>query len=168
MKKTVIRFGLLSFVVTSILFLIMLVVGQGLSFNTQAVLGYATIVISLSFVFFGIKHYRDKENNGTISFGKALALGMLITLFVGLGFAVIDFIYTAYINPDFLEQYTTYSLTELEKTFSGEELIAAKEKLKSDMESMGSSSFMAFIMFVTVTLIGFIISLVSSLFLQHK
>ncbi len=168
MKKIVVRFGLQSFLFAAVLFLIMLLVGKDMSFKVQEVLGYLSIVASLSFVFFGIKHYRDKENSGLISFGKALGLGMLITVFVALGFAVIDFIYTAYINPDFLQQYTDYSITELEKTLFGEELATAKQKLISDMESMGSPSFMAAMMFVTVVLVGFIISLLSSLILQKK
>jgi hypothetical protein len=99
MKKSILRYGLFSFLSALILFLCALVFGQGLSFETQTVLGYVTIVASLTFVFFGIKHFRDQENSGVISFKKALGIGMLITLFAALGFAIIDYLYTAYINP---------------------------------------------------------------------
>lgn len=167
MKKFIIRYGLLSLLFAAAIFLIMLVVGKGFSFKTQEVLGYVSIISSLSFVFFGIKQYRDKENGGVISFGKALGVGMLITLFVALGFAIIDYIYTAFINPDFAQQYLDYSLSELEKTLSGEELIKAKEKARQQMESFGSGVGALF-MFGIVTVIGFIISLISSLFLQKK
>lgn len=167
MKKFIIRYGLLSLVFSAAIFLLMLVVGKGLSFKTQEVLGYVSIITSLSFVFFGIKQYRDKENGGVISFGKALGLGMLITLFVALGFAIIDYIYTAYINPEFAQQYLEYSISELEKNLSGEELIAAKEDITKQMESFGSE-FGALFMFGIVAVIGFIISLLSSLFLQKK
>jgi len=167
MKKFILRYGLLSLIFSAAIFLIMLVIGKGLSFKTQEVLGYVSIITSLSFVFFGIKQFRDKENGGVISFGKALGMGMLITLFVALGFAIIDYIYTAYINPEFAQQYLEYSLSELDKTMSGDELIAAKESMKKQMESFGSA-FGALFMFVLVTVIGFIISLISSLFLQRK
>lgn len=168
MKKTVIRYGLYSFLIAIILFLSALVFGQGLSFETQTVLGYLSIAASLSFVFFGIRYYRDTQNNGVISFGKALGIGMLITLFSAIGFAIIDYLYTAYINPDFINQYTANSIANLEKTLSGEELIKAKQELNDSMEAMGSSSALAFFMFSIVAVIGFIISLLSSLFLNKK
>ncbi|MDT7831389.1 DUF4199 domain-containing protein [Flavobacteriaceae bacterium S356] len=168
MKKTIIRYGFYGFLTAVVLFLSALVFGQGLSFETQTVLGYVSIVASLSFVYFGIKHFRDRQNNGVISFGKALGVGMLITLFAALGFAIIDYLYTAYINPDFIDQYAANSMSNLEKTLSGDDLVKAKEDFTSQMESMGSSSALAFFMFVIVTVIGFIISLLSSLFLNKK
>lgn len=167
MKKTVIKFGIYSFITGIILFLSALVLAQDLSYGAQEVLGYTSMVVSVCFVYFGIKNYRDKENNGTISFGKALKIGMLITLFAALGFGIIDFIYTTFINPDFVEQFITKSMETLESNYSGEELIAKKNELKNSMEGM-TSSFMAILMFITVLLIGFVLSLISSLVLHKK
>jgi hypothetical protein len=93
---------------------------------------------------------------------------MLITLFAALGFAIIDYLYTAYINPGFIDEFTANSIANLEKTLSGEELIKAKEDLINQMKSMGTSSALALFMFAIVTVVGFIISLLSSLFLQRK
>lgn len=56
------------------------------------------MIASLSFIFFGIKHYRDKVNNGAVSFGKALVIGLLISALTGLGIAMVDYIYTTVIN----------------------------------------------------------------------
>jgi hypothetical protein len=167
MKKFILRYGFISLLIGAAIFLLMLVVGKSLSFKTQEVLGYVSIISSLSLVFFGIKQYRDKENGGSISFGKALGLGMLITVFVAIGFAIIDYIYTAYINPDFAQQYLEYSISELEKSLSGEDLVQAKEKLTNEMESF-TSLMGAIFMFGIVTVIGFIISLISSLVLNKK
>ena len=167
MKKFIIRYGLISLLIGAAIFLLMLVVGKSFSFQTQEVLGYVSIISSLSLVFIGIKQYRDKENGGVISFGKALGLGMLITLFVALGFAIIDYIYTAYINPDFAQQYLEYSVSELEKTLSGDDLIKEKERITEEMASF-TSAFGAIFMFGIVTVIGFIISLISSLVLNKK
>ena len=167
MKKTVIKFGLYSFITGVVLFLSALVLAKDLSYGMQEVLGYSSMVISVAFVFFGIKSYRDNDNNGKISFGNALGVGMLITLFAALGFGIIDFIYTSYINPEFVEQFMTKSMEALEGQYSGEELVAKKDELKNSMEGM-TSSFMAILMFVTVLLIGFVISLISSLVLHKK
>jgi hypothetical protein len=166
MKKTVIKFGLFGFITAIILFFLALTLGQDLSFETQEILGYSSMVVSLVFVFFGIKTYRDKENNGRIGFGKALAIGMLITLFAAIGFAVIDYIYTSYINPEFVDQFIGHQLKVAETSLSGEELVAKKEEIESYKDM--SSAAMALLMFATVILIGFVISLISSLVLNKK
>ena len=151
MKTTVIKYGIYGFVTASILFLSALILGKDLSMSTQEVLGYLSIIVSLSFVFFGIKSYRDKENNGELSFGKAFTVGILISLLAGVGFGIVDYIYTAFINPDFMDQYI-----EMMRSQGHEGEIPSY-----------SSSFMGFLMFATVVLIGIIISIISGLILKR-
>jgi len=166
MKKTVLKFGRFAFFTATILFLLALVLGKNLSYGAQEVIGYSSMVISLVFVFFGIKNYRDQENGGLISFGQALKIGMLITLFAALGFAIIDFIYTSFINPEFMEEFIQHSLEAASEKYAGDELIAKKAEIESYRDM--SNFAMAMLMFVTVILIGFIISLISSLILNKK
>lgn len=152
MKQTVLKFGLYSLVFALILFLIGLSFGKELDFSAQEVIGYLTIVASLSFVFVGIKHYRDNVNNGLIGFRKAVLLGLLISLFTALGIAIADFIYTTYINPDFFEEYSA---------------VMRAEGYKGEIPDYGNG-FMAFIMFLTVMIVGLIVSIISALFLKTK
>ncbi|MEY8849674.1 DUF4199 domain-containing protein [Psychroserpens sp. XS_ASV72] len=168
MKQTVLRFGLYGLVLATILFLLALAFGKGLSYNTQEIMGYATMVASLSFVFFGIKHFRDRVNNGSVSFGKALLIGVLISAMVGVGIGIADYIYTTVINPDFSEEFLKTSISNLEKTYSGAELEAKKQEMTDYMQNYGGSGFLAFVMFATVVVIGFILSLISALILQRK
>ena len=56
----------------------------------------------------------------------------------------------------------------MKENLSEEEFLTQKAELEQQMKEYGSPSFMAFIMFVSVIIIGFIISLLSSLFLQRK
>ena len=105
MKTTVIKFGIRGLVLAIVIFLGALYFGQDLSFSTQEVLGYTSMIVSLVFVFFGIKHFRDQENEGSVSFGKALLIGLLISLITAVGFGIADYIYTTAINPDFYEEY---------------------------------------------------------------
>lgn len=151
MKTTVIKYGLYGLITASAIFLGVLVLGKDLSMGTQEVLGYLSMIVSLSFVFFGIKSFRDKVNNGELSFGKAFTVGLLISLFAGIGFGIVDYIYTAFINPDFMEQYIE---TMRSQGYEGE------------IPSY-SSGFMGFLMFATVVLIGIIISIISGLLLKR-
>ncbi|MBR9913569.1 MAG: DUF4199 domain-containing protein [Algicola sp.] len=168
MKNTVIKFGLYGCTLAIVLFLLALVFGNGLSYSTQEIVGYATMIASLSFVFFGIKHFRDHVNNGTVSFGKALLIGVLISGMVAIGIGIADYIYTTLINPDFAKEFLDTSIKQLETTYSGTELQTKKAELVEQMSAYGGSGFLAFIMFVTVLIIGFILSLISTLILQRK
>ncbi|MBX2828187.1 MAG: DUF4199 domain-containing protein [Flavobacteriaceae bacterium] len=168
MKKTILKYGGYSLLMASGLFLIALLIGKSLDYSVQEVIGYVSMALSLIFVFFGIRHYRDNENEGKISFGKALLIGLLISLFAGLGFAIIDYIYTTAINPDFAVEYETKMLADMKATLSPAEYEEQSKALKEQMAQYSGSGFMAFIMFATVVMMGFVISLISGLILQRK
>lgn len=168
MKNTVIKFGLYALISGFLLFGLPFFLGMGVDYDYGELIGYTSMILSLLFVYFGIKHYRDKVNEGKISLGKAIAIGMLIALFSAIGVAVFDYIYTSYINPDFASEYLEYSIKKMEETLSAEEVKLKTAELTQQMEDYGSPSFMAFMMFVSVMILGFIISLISGLILQRK
>ena len=152
MKSTIIKYGIYSCITAAVLFIFGLVYGQEADYSTREVLGYASIVVSLLFVFFGIKHFRDKENDGVVSFGQALGIGLFISALAGIGVALVDAIYTTFINPDFFDEYAQMM----------------KDLGRGDEVMEIGSGMMAVIMFVTVFIIGFIISLISAIILQRK
>ena len=168
MKNTIQRYGLYGATTICILFLLSLWLGKGLSYGAQEVIGYATMVISLGFVFFGIKHFRDKENGGHISFKKALVIGVLISLITALAFGLLDFIYVKYINPGFPEEYYTNNLQLLQDSLPAAEFEVKKAKLESQKELFMNPVTSFVLMSITVLMIGFIISLLSALALQRK
>ncbi|MEZ4797989.1 MAG: DUF4199 domain-containing protein [Flavobacteriaceae bacterium] len=168
MKTTVLKYGSYGLLTGVALFLISILVTKNLEYSSQEILGYVTMVATLSFIFFGIKHYRDKVNNGVVSFGKALTIGLLISALVGVGVAIADYFYTTVINPDFAQDYLDKTIEIYETQYSGAELEAKKTEITQQMKDYGSSGFMAALMFVTVVVIGFIISLISGLILQRK
>ena len=152
MKNTVLRYGTYGFVLALIIFLCALYFGQGLDFSTQEAIGYIAMIVSLSFIFVGIKHYRDQVNEGSISFRRAMLIGLLISALTGLGIALADFLYLSFINPDFMEEYTS---------------VMRSEGYKGEIPDYGNG-FLAMIMFLTVMIIGLIISLISALILSRK
>jgi hypothetical protein len=168
MKNTVIKYGLYALISGFVLFGLPFFLGMGVDFDYGELIGYTSMVLSLLFVYFGIKHYRDKVNNGKVSLGKSIGIGMLIALFSAIGVAVFDYIYTTIINPEFASEYLEYSIKKMQETLSAEELKVKTAELKQQMEDYGSPSFMAFMMFASVMILGFIISLISGLILQRK
>lgn len=153
MKNTVLKFGSYGFVTGLIIFLIHLIIGvDNFDSNTNEIVGYISIFISLAFIYFGIKHFRDNVNNGVVSFGKAISIGLMISMCVGLGIAIADFIYTKFIDPEFFYKY--------------EALLTSQGKADEIIELTSTTA--ALFMLALVIIIGFIISLLSGLILQRK
>ncbi len=168
MKKTIIKFGTYGAVAICALFLISWFILDDLPLSTQEFLGYLSMILSLGFVFFGIKHFRDKENQGSVSFKNALVIGIFISLITAVVFGILDVVYTEVLNPDFMENYYAQTLESMEKTLSAEEFAIQKAELDSQKELFGNPFMTFFIMGLTVFVIGFIISLLSAMVLQRK
>ena len=168
MKKTVLRFGLYGSITICVLFLISWFVLDGLPYSTQEVLGYVSMILALGFVFFGIKQYRDKENDGKLSFKKALLIGVLISLITALVFGILDVFYTEVLNPDFMTEYYNQSVETMKASLPADEFEAKLAEMESQKELFSNPLFSFALMAMTVFVIGFIISLLSALVLQRK
>ena len=168
MKKTILRYGIYSAITICLLALAGWTFGKTLSYDNQEIIGYSGMIISLIFVFFGIQYYRDKENEGILSFSKAITIGLLISLMAALAFGILDLIYIKFINPDFMNEYYTYYVEEMKNTLSESEFKIELTKLEEQKELFSNPLINFVVMFLTVFIIGFIISLLSALILQRK
>ena len=144
--------------------------GASLFLGQSEILGYTVIFVALSFVFFGIKHFRDTENGGQINFKKAFVLGIFIALFTALGIAVVDGLYVTVIDPDFYQNYGEKMLVAAKESGDTDAISAAqaqKEKFNA-MSITQLGIFSGGFMFALVSIIGLIITIISSLILQKK
>ena len=81
MKRNVLIYGGIGGLITAAWVLIAMVVfSHGLDMTLGMALGYTSMFIANIFLVIGVKNYRDKYNGGVITFGKALKVGLLITL----------------------------------------------------------------------------------------
>ncbi|MBQ4818926.1 DUF4199 domain-containing protein [Aquimarina sp. MMG016] len=168
MKNTILRYGVYSAITIVLLALGGWFLGKNLDYSIQEVIGYTSMVVSLLFVFFGIKHFRDKENNGVVSFGKALLIGVLISLIAALAFGILDVVYIKYINPDFTTEYYAHYVEEMKNSLPAAEFETKLAELEAQKELFSNPIMSFLLMSFTVLIIGFIISLISALILQRK
>lgn len=63
-------------------------------------------------IFVAIKNYRDKYNNGTISFGKAFKIGLYVSLIASTMYVVVWMIDYYLFIPDFMDRYAEHMLQE--------------------------------------------------------
>lgn len=168
MKQTIKKFGIYSSLALIVLFSISFLFEDAMSYSTSEIYGYASIVLALSFVYFGIKHYRDHVNDGRISFIKALKIGILISLLAALTFGLINVVYTEFVNPDFTNEYYAHYVEQYRDTMPAAEFEAKLEQLETEKEFFANPLIGFSIMALTALIIGFIISLISGLILQRK
>ncbi len=150
MKKTIIKYGIRSLIVGLILFGLSLLLSLQWEIGNSEILGYAGIILALSMVYFGIKAYRDNVNNGTVSFGNALLVGLGISALGSLGIALADMLYTGVIDPDWMENYAQ------EMSAQGEEV-----------PTMSTAMLGVFMFFIAMS-VGAIITLISALILKKQ
>jgi hypothetical protein len=134
----------------------------GLTFNKG--LGIIQYIVLFAGIFLGTKAYRDKTLGGFISYGKALGLGVLISVFVGIISVFFNFIMMRFIDPGLIDKY----MAIMEDTFRNSRFIpadqvdAALERSRNSMTAIWSLPIgvLAFSFF------GFIISLITSAFVK--
>lgn len=113
MKKVVLTFGFLSGAVSVLMMFGTLAYVDKVGFDQGLVFGYTAIVISFLFVFFGIKSYRDNVNGGVISFGRALGVGLLITLISCACYVAAWQVIHRNFMPDFMDKYSAHVISNL-------------------------------------------------------
>jgi hypothetical protein len=79
-KKVVLSFGLISGLMISVLMGGSLLLADKIGSGHSMALGYTIMVASFLLIYFGVRSYRDQMLDGSISFGRALACGLLIAL----------------------------------------------------------------------------------------
>src|SRR5688572_22539749 len=113
MKKNVLVFGLISGVIITGMMLYMVAqIYNNAKVKSNDILGYAAMIVAFSFIFVGIKNFRERYNNGIISFGKAFKIGLFITLVASTIYVVVWLIDYYLFVPDFMDKYTVCVLRD--------------------------------------------------------
>src|SRR4051794_9987351 len=73
--------------------------------------GYSVMLVAMSFIFVGVKRYRDVERGGVIRFWPAFALGLSIALISGIAYALIWELYLALTHYRFMDDYIAATLS---------------------------------------------------------
>ena len=141
-----------------------------LSLNARMFLGYATMILAFSLIFVAIKNYRDTHNHGQITFGKALRIGLLVTLIASTVYVVIWMIDFSYFVPDFGKKYTAQALAEMKANGA---TAAAMQKEMDDMtvtmeKYKTSPLFRILLTYSEIVPVGVVVSLIAALILKRN
>ncbi len=173
MKKNTIIYGLIAGIVVSILMLFSV---NSIShregnfdYNRSLLIGYASMLIAFSLVFVGIRNYRDKYNEGVISFGKAFKIGAMIVLIASTIYVVAWLIDYFFFIPDFVEKYSAHMLEKLKASGASQIVIDKQTKEMVNFGRMYKNPFYnAMMTYVEILPVGLVVTLVSSFILKRK
>jgi hypothetical protein len=170
MKRIVIIFGLISGVISSaLMFLTLPLMHTGaVNFSNGYILGYTSIVLSFLLVVFGIRTYRE-NNGGTISFGRAFSVGILITLISCVFYVASWEVIYFKIMPDFADKYAAHAIGEMREKGATDSAIAAKKVEMEKMKTMLNNPLLnAAMTFIEPFPVGLLITLISAAVLRRR
>ena len=173
MQKNIIIYGLIAGIVVSIsmLFTVNSISHRegNFDFDRSLFIGYASMLIAFSLVFVGIRNYRDKYNEGIISFGKAFKIGIMIVLIASTIYVVAWLIDYFFFIPDFAEKYSAHTLDKLKASGASQIEIDKQTKEMTNFAKMYKNPFFnAMMTYVEILPVGLIVTLISSLILKRK
>ncbi|HEY0654286.1 MAG TPA: DUF4199 domain-containing protein [Chryseosolibacter sp.] len=166
MKKIVFIYGLIAGLISVAMFFISHPTGE-INFENGMLIGYATMVIAFSLIFFGVKNYRDNHLEGTITFGKAFQVGILVTLVASVVYALGWEVYYNFIGNDFMAQYSKYYLDEMVKEgASAAEIEQARTQMQSTAEMYKNPVIRFAMTLMEIFPVGLIVTLICAALLR--
>ena len=169
MKKVVLTFGLISGVMISVLMGGSLLLANRIGSGHSMALGYTIMVASFLLVYFGIRSYRDNNLGGQISFGRAFACGILITLITTICYvAMWEVLYFNFL-PHFMDGYFAAEIQKVQSAGLDPATTAAKVAAIRHSQEMYQNPFvnMAYTLMEPLP-VGVIMTLLSAAVLRRK
>jgi hypothetical protein len=172
MKRIVLIYGLIAGVIVSAMMMITMPLYENgtLKLDNGEWLGYSTMVVAFSLIFFGVKSYRDNYLTGSITFVQGLKIGLLITLIASLMYAISwEITYNAIMKGDFMQQYAEHYETKMKaEGASAAELADMKQQMES-LAVMYKNPLIRFGMtLMEIAPVGILISLLSAALFRMK
>lgn len=163
-KKIALNYGLILGLASVLLSVVVYVLGQHLERPLWA--SFLGLAIMLVIIVYGLKAFKY-ENEGFLSVGEAIKVGLAISLIAGIISALYNFVFISFIEPDFVNQMMDISREKMIESNPSmtEEQMEMGLSISKKMMSPGIMSAMAVIF---TLFLGFIFSLVAGLIMKQN
>jgi hypothetical protein len=168
MKKTVWTFGLIAGGILSLMMLATIPFMHRIGFDHGLVIGYTTMVAGFSLIYFGVRSYRDNVGHGRISFGRAVAVGSLITLIGSACYSATWQVYYFGFSRDFMVKYGEFQVAKARAAGATEAQLEQQRAETKHMAELYDNPVINFGMTILEPLpVGLILTLVSAALLRR-
>jgi len=169
MKKTVCTFGLIAGAILSAMMLLTMPFIDQIGYDHGEVVGYTTMVLAFLLVFFGIRSYRENVGGGTVSFGRALAVGVLIVAVASLCYVATWELLYFQVAPGFAAKFQAYQLDQARASgASPAEIQARIAEMQRFMKLYQNPAINAAITFLEPLPVGLVLAFVSAGILSRR
>jgi hypothetical protein len=169
MKKTVLTFGLIAGAIISVLMGGSLLLADKIGSGHSMALGYTIMVASFLLIYFGIRSYRDNNLGGQISFGRAFACGILITLVTSVCYVAMWEVLYFNFMPHFMDSYFAAEIHKVQASGLDAATTAAKVAAIQHSQQLYQNPLVNMAYTIMEPLpVGLIITLVSAGILRRK
>lgn len=167
MKKINLSFGLAAgSILTTVMVVSTFLCYRRGDFEGSMLLGYAGMLLAFSFIYAGIKRYRDRHLGGIITFGKAFKTGLYISLIASSVYVGVWLIEYYLFIPDFMEKYGDYMLRMAAN--KGKDLAAVEAEIKTYRDLYQNPLFVIILTYTEVLPLGLLVSLICAFVLKKK
>ena len=171
MKKNILVFGSIAGVIVATFMAISMAFFSADSNHGSGAMaiGFASMAVAFSFVFVGIKNFRDKQNAGVVTFGQAFVLGLMISLLASTIYVLTWAVEYHFFLPDFMEKYSDMQIRQLKESgLTGAELEASISSIQSMAEQYHNPFLFTVYTYLEILPVGILITLISAFILKRK
>jgi hypothetical protein len=169
LKKIILTFGLISGLMMSVLMGVSLLLASKIGSGHSLALGYTIMVASFLLVYFGIRSYRDNVLAGQITFGRAFACGILITLVSSICYVVMWEILYFNFMPHFMDGYFAAQIHKVQSAGLDSAMTAARVAAIQHSQQLYQNPFVNAAYTIMEPLpVGLLITLISAALLRRQ
>jgi len=167
-NKYVLRYGVFAgVVVASMLFLFVLLAETPLMSNYGETIGYASMVIAFSTIFFAVREFSKEKP--TVGFKPAFLIGLKITIIATVIYTLAWFVLTNTIAQDFMEIHYQKGVEEIHNSdWPKAEKAARLERMKYFRELLKKPLVKIGVTISEIFPVGLLISLATALIFRKK
>lgn len=129
--------------------------------------GYLVMLVALSLIFVGTKRYRDVECGGVIGFGRAVAIGLGISVVASVMYVIGWEAYLALSGRDFIAEFAAGELDAMRRSGATAAAIEVHgAKLRELLDNYANPLFRWPVTFAEIFPVGLVVSLISAAVLR--
>jgi hypothetical protein len=169
MKRTILTFGLISGAVSALMMGVTMAIANRIGLDRGAYVGYATIVLSCLFIYFGVRSYRENFSGGAITFARAFAVGLAIGVISCLCYVVAwEIIYYNFM-PDFFDKYSAHEIAKLKASGASAAILQHQIDSMNQMKQLYANPlYNAALTFIEPFPVALLVTLISAVVLRKK
>jgi uncharacterized membrane protein (UPF0136 family) len=169
MKKTVLTFGLIAGAISAVMMLATVPFLHSMGSTKGLIIGYTAIVLAALLVFFGIRSYRENVAGGRVTFGRAFAVGILITIISNACYVATWEVISSKFMPDFADKYAAQLIERAKASGASPEKVEKATRDAADFKRMYKNPVIRVALtFAEPFPVGLAVTLLSAAVLRRK